>query len=373
MRIQGAVLESVGAEAPFARSRPIVVRELELAGPGAHELLVRIEAAGVCHSDLSVVNGVRPRAVPLLLGHEAAGIVERVGSGVFDVSVGDRVALTFLPRCEECASCATGGRTPCERGSAANGAGRLLDGDKRILDGDRVIDHHLGVSGFATHAVVDRRSAVVVGSDVPPAVAAIMGCAVLTGGGAVINAGRVVSGETLAVVGLGGVGMAALLVGLALPGVDVIAIDANPDKLVQAKALGAASTYLPAEAVDLGITADVVVEAVGRAAAFETAIALTAPGGRTVTVGLPAADDLARVSPLALVAGGRTIMGSYLGSSIPSRDIPFFIDLWRDGRLPVEQLMSSTIQLADLNEAMDALSAGEVVRQMVVFNTKADS
>jgi alcohol dehydrogenase len=367
VKITGAVLETVGSPSPWADSKPIVIRELELDPPGSHELLVRVEAAGVCHSDLSVVNGVRPRGVPLLLGHEAAGIVEAVGDDVDDVAVGDRVAMTFLPRCGVCASCLSGGRTPCEPGSAANGAGRLLDGGKRIHDHDRVVDHHLGVSGFATYAVVDHRSVVVVDAAVPPTVAAIMGCAVLTGGGAVVNAARVEPGETVAIVGLGGVGMAALLVALAIDGVDVIAVDANPDKLETATEFGAARVFTPADAIAQGVLAPVVIEAVGRAAAFETAVAMTAPGGRTVTVGLPAPDDLATISPLKLVAEGRSITGSYLGSSIPSRDIPRFIELWRAGRLPVEKLVSSTIELSGLNEAMDSLAAGEAIRQMILF------
>jgi alcohol dehydrogenase len=366
MKITGAVLESMGASSPYAQSQPVVIRELELDEPGPHELLVRIEAAGVCHSDLSVVNGVRPRAVPLLLGHEAAGIVEALGADVTDLALGDRVVMTFLPRCEQCASCASDGRTPCERGSAANGAGRLLDGAKRIHDGDRVIDHHLGVSGFATHSVVDRRSVVPVAADVPPSVAALMGCAVLTGGGAVVNAARVVSGETVVVVGLGGVGMAAVLVALALDDVRVIGVDANLDKLEQALALGVEAAYTPADATAAGVRAEVVIEAVGRAVAFETALALTAPGGRTVTVGLPAPDDLATISPLTLVAEGRTVIGSYLGSSIPARDIPRFIDLWREGRLPVEKLVSSEIHLSDINAAFDSLARGEAIRQVIL-------
>jgi alcohol dehydrogenase len=368
MKITGAVLEAIGSPAPWADSRPITVTELELEPPGRRELLVRIEAAGVCHSDLSVVNGTRPRSVPLLLGHEAAGIVEAVEG----VEVGDRVALTFMPRCGVCASCLSGGRTPCEPGAAANGDGRLMDGARRIHAGKRVIDHHLGVSGFASHAVVDHRSVVVVADDVPATVAALMSCAVLTGGGAVINAAKVQPGETVAVVGLGGVGLAALLVALSIPDVTVIAIDALPDKLSRALELGATAAHTPTEALELGVQAGAVIEAAGRAAALETAIALTAPGGTTVTVGLPAPDELATISPLALVAQGRSIVGSYLGSSVPSRDIPGFIDLWRAGLLPVEKLMSSTIELTQLNEAMDALASGHELRQMIVF-PKPDS
>ena len=203
--------------------------------------------------------------------------------------------------------------------------------------------------------------------DVPARVAALLGCAVLTGGGAVVNAGKVKPGDTLAVVGLGGVGMAALLTGLAQRDVRVIAIDSSQDKLDRAAELGAHETYLPDDAAAAGVTADVVVEAVGKARAFESALTLTGPGGCLVTVGLPSATDLATISPLALVATGRTIVGSYLGSSIPSRDIPYFVDLWRNGFLPVEQLISKEITLDDINHAMDELADGVVVRQLIIF------
>ncbi len=373
MRITGAVLETLGTPTPFVQSQPLVIRELDLDEPGRNEIVVRIEAAGICHSDLSVVTGVRPRPIPMLLGHEAAGIVETLGLDVNDLTVGQRVVMSFLPRCEHCAACATNGRTPCEPGSVANAEGRLFDGAWRIHDGERLINHHLGVSAFANYAVVDRRSVVPVASDVPAQVAALMGCAVLTGGGAVINAGQVQSGETLLVVGLGGVGMAALLVGLAHEGVRVTGIDANAEKLVLAKELGAHDAYTPSEALELGVKADVVIEAVGRSVAFESAVALTAPGGRTVVVGLPAPDDLASFSPLRLVAEGRSVIGSYLGNCVPARDIPVFVDMWRAGRLPVERLVSSQIDLHDINAAFDVLERGDALRQVIVFGPSADS
>jgi alcohol dehydrogenase len=243
VRITGAILEETGRSAPFADSLPITVQEIELAAPGPSELLVRIETAGICHSDLSVVDGKRPRPTPMLLGHEAAGIVEEVGDGA-SLSVGDRVVMTFLPRCGHCDGCATDGRLPCENGSAANGAGELLGGGRRLSRGAEDIAHHLGVSAFATHAVVHEASVMRVDHDVPPAVAALLGCAVLTGGGAVINAGRPAPGETVMVVGLGGVGMAAVLVAKAL-GHRVIGVDSVPSKLDGARELGADEVLTP--------------------------------------------------------------------------------------------------------------------------------
>ena len=372
MQITGAVLETSGAEAPFAATHPFTVGPLELDPPETGEILVRIEAAGICHSDLSVVDGNRRRPVPMLLGHEASGIVEQLGAGVDDLAVGDRVVMTFLPRCGHCAGCATDGRLPCEVGTAANNAGTLVGGGIRLhrSGGAEDVFHHLGVSGFASHAVVSRTSVVPVPADVPADIAALLGCAVLTGGGAVLNAGRPAAGERVIVVGLGGVGMAALLVAVAL-GHEVVGVDAVPAKLDLARDLGAVDALTPADALaqatDAGGRAPVVIEAAGNARAFETAFALTAPGGTTVTVGLPAPDARSSVSPLTLTAEARTVIGSYLGSAVPSRDIPRYIELWRAGRLPLEKLVSSRVALTEIDAAMDRLAAGGELRQLITF------
>ncbi|GAA1854905.1 alcohol dehydrogenase catalytic domain-containing protein [Myceligenerans crystallogenes] len=370
MEIIGAVLERCGAPAPYRESRPVTVGPLELDPPGPGEILVRIEAAGLCHSDLSVVDGSRERPVPMLLGHEAAGVVEQVGpAGGAAFGVGQRVVMTFLPRCGKCAACRTDGRLPCGVGSAANAAGSLVGGGRRLRrsgpDGPREVHHHLGVSAFATHAVVSATSVVPVDDDVRADVAALLGCAVLTGGGAVLNAGRPAAGEPVAVVGLGGVGMAALLVAAAL-GHEVIAVDAVPAKVELARGLGAAA-YTPQEAGDAGIRAPVVVEAAGSARAFETAFGMTAPGGTTVTVGLPHPGARAAISPLTLTAEARTVVGSYLGSAVPGRDIPVYVDLWRAGKLPLEKLVSDRITLDDLPGALDRLASGAALRQLIEF------
>ncbi|WP_345801624.1 alcohol dehydrogenase catalytic domain-containing protein [Microbacterium sp. AZCO] len=367
MRISGAVLTASGAARPYSASRPLEIEELELDPPGPGELLVQVEAAGICHSDLSVVNGSRPRPLPMLLGHEAAGRVIEVGDAASRDLLGRRVVMAFLPRCEECAACRMQGRLPCERGSKANAAGTLLSGARRLHDGADSVAHHLGVSAFATHAVVDRRSVVPVGDDVPAEIAALLGCAVLTGGGAVLNAAPPEPGDTIAVVGLGGVGMAALLVALTRPGVRVVAVDTVASKREKAIALGADEAFDPAEALDAGIQADVVIEAAGAARAFETAAQLTGVGGRLVTVGLPDPSARASISPLDLVAGARQIIGSYLGSAVPARDIPIFEQLWRDGRLPLDELITARVGLGDVNRAMDELDAGRAIRQLIEF------
>ncbi|WP_120003405.1 alcohol dehydrogenase catalytic domain-containing protein [Nesterenkonia muleiensis] len=368
MRITGAVLEEIGREGPYANSQPISISELDLQAPRSSELLVRMEAAGVCHSDLSVVNGDRARPVPMLLGHEAAGIVDAVGEDVEGIEVGQRVVMTFLPRCESCEHCAEQGRLPCTPGSRANAEGRMLSGGSRLTRGGELVHHHLGVSGFADYAVVDQASVVPVGSDVPPEVAAVLGCAVLTGGGALLNAAQPRPSDTVMIVGLGGVGMAALLTAVAERYKKVIGVDMAEDKLDLAREVGADEVYTPQQIQEKGITAHHVIECAGNPRAFETAFGATGVGGRTVTVGFPHPESTAAIPPAIITGEARSIIGSYLGSSVPKRDIPHYEQLWREGRLPVERLITSRIPLADINRAMDDLSAGKAVRQIITFD-----
>lgn len=364
---RGAVLTSLPHERPYVETTPLQFLEVELSEPQESEVLVRLEAAGLCHSDLSVVNGNRPRPVPMLLGHEAAGTVEKVGPGVDESLVGRRVVATFLPRCGECDECQADGKLPCSVGSVANGEGVMMSGGTRLTHNGEPILHHLGVSGFATYAIMDTRSIVPVDSDVPPPIAAILGCAVLTGGGAVLNAGKPTSKDTVAIVGMGGVGMAALLVALGSEAKKVIAVDALDSKLELAKELGAHEAYTPDQVSEQGIKASIVIEAAGHEKAFETAYTMTAPGGTTVTAGLPHPEATSTIRPVTLTAEARTVIGSYLGSAVPSRDIPTYVDMWRAGKLPLEKLITDTITLDDLNEALDNLAEGKSLRQIIDF------
>src|SRR4051794_8530059 len=203
MTIRAAVLNEMGALAPYAGSRPLSIEEVELDPPGPDEVLVKIAAAGLCHSDLSVIEGNRPRPIPMALGHEAAGVVEEVGSGVNDLERGDHVVMVFVPSCGHCMPCAEGRPALCEPGAAANNAGTLLSGARRLHRNGADLHHHLGVSGFAEYATVSRRSLVKIDRELPLDEAALFGCAVLTGVGAVINTAQVRAGATVAVVGLG--------------------------------------------------------------------------------------------------------------------------------------------------------------------------
>jgi alcohol dehydrogenase len=375
VRTRAAVLLADDRPRPFTESRPLEVLELDLAPPGPGELLIRVDAAGVCHSDLSVVDGNRPRPTPMVLGHEAAGEVLEVGAGVTDVAVGDHVVLVFVPRCGTCAACAAGTPALCPRAAAANTAGELLRGGRRFGDLDgRPINHHLGVSAFAEHAVVDRGSVVIVPDDIPPATAALFGCALLTGVGAVLSTAAVRPGEPVAVLGLGGVGLAAVM-GAAVAGANpVVAVDPVASKRELALELGATHVVDPAteggsaEGIRALVPGGVAhaFEAVGSAAVLAEAWAATARGGTTVAIGLPHPSEELRISAAQLVGEARTLVGSYLGGAVPARDLPRMIELWRAGRLPVERLHSTSLPLDDVNLAMDELADGRTVRQVLL-------
>src|ERR1700737_770253 len=209
--MKAAILNEMGCSRPYANSRPLVVEDVDLDPPGPGELLIKIKATGLCHSDLSVINGDRPRPLPMALGHEAAGIVEECGPGVPDLKPGDQVVLGFVPSGGACLPCMEGRPALCEPGARANTAGTLLLGSKRLSRLKEPIFHHIGVSAFAEYAVVSRRSAIKVDNSLPSHEAALFGCAVMTGVGAVVNTAKVPAGCSVAIIGLGGVGLCALL------------------------------------------------------------------------------------------------------------------------------------------------------------------
>jgi alcohol dehydrogenase len=339
----------------------VSVEQVELDGPGEGEVLVRIRAAGLCHSDLSLVNGHIPRPVPAVVGHESVATVEALGPGVDDLAVGDRVVTVFVPCCGRCSACALGRPGLCEPGGAANAEGTLLGGHRRLwLDG-APLNHHLGVSAFAELAVVSRRSLVPVADDVPDRVAALFGCAVLTGVGAVVNTAGVRPGQSAVVVGLGGVGMSAVL-GAVASGASVVAVDLSQDRLELAASLGAQQVFQAADDVAAEIVAatagggEHVFEMAGSVAALDLALHVTRRGGTTTVAGI--AGPAARY-PLAisgLVSQERVIQGSYLGSCVPSRDVPRFMDMYRHGLLPVDRLLSVTGSLEDINAALDSMA-----------------
>ncbi len=378
MKIRAAVLREMGAATPYALHRPLSIEDIELDPPGHGEVLVRIAAAGLCHSDLSVINGDRPRPMPMALGHESAGIVEALGPNAGglpdDLSVGDHVVMVFMPSCGHCLPCAEGRPALCEPGAAANGKGEMLAGGRRLHQGDERLNHHLGCSAFADHAVVSRRSLVKIDKDLPLTEAALFGCAVLTGVGAVVNTAKVRAGQRVAVIGLGGVGLSSLLGAVAAGASQVIGIDLSDEKLTLARELGATAVVNGADAAAIAevrdLTAggvDVAFEMAGSVRALETAYKITRRGGMTVTAGLPPPQAAFPVNVVNLVGEERTLKGSYIGTCVPVRDLPRYVALYKAGRLPVNRLMSGTLPLEAINEGFDRLREGTVVRQVIRF------
>lgn len=373
MKIKAAVLHEMGKPQPYADSRPLIVEELDLEGPGPGEVLVRVKAAGLCHSDLSVINGDRPRPVPMALGHEAAGVVEEPGPGVTDLEAGDHVIMVFVPSCGHCLRCREGRPALCEPGGEANAAGRLSSGARRLRLQGREVNHHMGVSAFAEHAVVARNSLIRIDRNLPLDEAALFGCAVLTGVGAVVNTARVFAGATVAVVGLGGVGLNALLACRVVGATAIVAVDLQDDKLALARQLGATHAVNAGDAdcveqvreISAG-GVDFAFEMAGSVRAMDVAYRITRRGGETVSAGLSHPSHDFSLKHVTLVAEERTIKGSYVGSCVPMRDVPRYVALYRDGQLPVDRVMGEHIGLEELNAAFDRLAAGRAVRQILI-------
>jgi alcohol dehydrogenase len=305
-------------------------------------------------------------------GHEAAGVDEEVGPGVRDVKQGDHVVLTFVPSCGRCAECSSGRPALCAPAAVVNGAGTLLHGPSLLRDrSGATLHHHLGVSAFARHAVIARESAVVIDSDVALPIAALFGCAVLTGVGAVLNTAAVRPGQSVAIFGLGGVGLASVLGAVVANAHPIFAVDPVPAKRALALELGATAAFAPEEA-DAAIRsatrvgAEVGFEAAGVPAVLEAAFRATRRGGTTVAIGLPHPSKQVTLPALAFAGEGRTLIGSYMGSAAPQRDIPRYVALWRAGRMPVDRLQSATLPLDRVNDACEALAAGGAVRQVLL-------
>ncbi len=291
-----------------------------------------------------------------MLGHEAAGEVVELGAGVRDLVAGDHVVTAFVPSCGHCAPCRDARPALCEPGFASNSAGTLLSGARRLQHAGTPLNHHLGVSCFADYAVMARESLVRIDRSVSFAQAAVFGCAVMTGTGAVLNTAALPRGASVAVLGLGGVGLAALL----------------GARLREARDLGATRCY---NAADPDVVAKVredsqggleyTFEMAGSVRALETAWQITRRGGTTVTAGLSNPDAKFTVGHLGIVAEERTLKGSYLGSCVPSRDIPLYIQYFQQGKLPVDRLLAERLPLTDINAGFDRLASGETVRQII--------
>ena len=367
--ITGAVIESSGM--------PVSVETLQLDDPGPGEVLVRMSSAGVCHSDLHVRDGDWERQGPVVMGHEGAGVVEAVGAGVEGSLVGRPVALNWLAPCLRCRECQRGRQWLCQGSPAYRHAG--LDGTPRVSrpDGSPVLSY-LSIGTMSTAQVVPATAAVPMPDGVPPEVAALIGCGVSTGVGAVVKTAEVRAGDTVAVIGLGGVGLSCVM-GAVLAGAGrIVGVDVSRAKLDLAAALGATHAVLadPAqpEATVEGVRAaaggggpDFVFEAIGNPTTISQAVASLPPGGSAVLVGLTRFGQRASFEAFPFVDGGRRILGSNYGSAVAAIDFPRYAEAYLAGRLPIDRLIDRRLDLRDLEDAFDRLRAGEAARQMIMF------
>ncbi|MCW0235101.1 MAG: zinc-binding dehydrogenase [Ferrovibrio sp.] len=372
LHFKAAVLREAGLPEPYAQSRPLRIEEVSTEGPRAGELLVRIQAASLCRSDLSVVNGRRAWPMPIVPGHEASGVVEDTGPGVTRVKRGDAVVLVFQPQCGICPSCVSGDAYLCSPGLQANRSGGLLGGGTRLRSGDSPVHHHMGLSAFADYAVVSEASVVPVLDGIAPEIAALFGCAVMCGAGTVLNTAAVRPGDSVTIVGAGGVGSSALL-GAKLAGAErIVAVDIDPARLETARQLGATDTVLDeggngaAQVIELthGGT-DHAFETAGTLGAFQTAYHAVRRGGQVVTVGLIDPKTPFSLDVAALVTGAKTLRGSYIGSCNPQRDIPRYMALYRRGLLPVDRLITHRLPLTEVNTALDRMASNGALRQII--------
>jgi S-(hydroxymethyl)glutathione dehydrogenase / alcohol dehydrogenase len=360
-QVRASVLREVGGSA--------VLEEIALAEPGPGQVRVRLKATGVCHSDLSLATGKMTATMPVVLGHEGAGVIVEIGEGVADVAVGDKIVLNWAPACRTCWFCQHGEPYLCQNAGRAWGRSHA-----RLGDGADVFPG-LGVGGFATETIVDANSCVPLPDDVPMVEAALLGCAVLTGVGAVRNAAKVRPGESVVVFGLGGVGLSAVQ-GARIAGAQpVIAVDPAPAKADLARHVGATEFLQPGpelgkrvRALTGGRGADHAIECVGRADTIRTAWSCTRRGGSTTVVGLGAASDQLTFNALEVGHFARTLRGCMYGSTDPAVDIPYLIERYRDGSLDLRSMVSQEIELADVGAAFDRLKAGSGARSVVVFD-----
>ncbi len=367
MKIQAAVLYE-----PHTR---FVVEALSLDEPKPGEVLIRIAASGVCHSDYHLVSGATKHPMPLVPGHEGAGIVEAVGPGVTRVQPGDHVTLNWAPDCGHCFYCLRGKPNLCETFTKPIWGGTMLDGTPRLHRNGQPVYHFCGLASFAEYAVVPQESCVPIRHDVPLKVAALVGCAVATGVGAVMYTAGVRPGESVVVFGCGGVGLN-ILQGAALCGAQpIIAVDTTPAKMEIARQFGAThilmsddDTVKAIRNISGGRGADYAFEAVGIPSVQEMALRTVRPGGTLVLAGLAPMGTGTNLPGAIITRQEKVIKGSYYGTINARRDFPLLLDLYVAGKLKLDELISKEYRLNQLNEAYDAMLTGEVARGVVVFD-----
>ncbi|HCC98641.1 MAG TPA: alcohol dehydrogenase [Rhodobacteraceae bacterium] len=373
MKMKAAILRTTSAQRPFSVSKPLSIEEVELDPPKRGEVLIKVKAVGLCHSDLVAITGERAKPMPIVIGHEAAGIVEEIGQDVQGFAVGDHVVPSYVASCGRCEMCSVGRPALCEPATIANANAVLKDGTTRLRQGSTRIHQNSGVAGFAEYSVIPEEALVKIDKSVPFEHAALFGCGVVTGVGSVINTAQAKPGQFIAVVGLGGVGLSAVLAALAIGSGKVLALDLSEEKLAFARELGvhhalnAGDADVQAQIAALtGGGVHIAIETAGSNRALQMAYDITRRGGTTVTAGMPGPEAEITLSHLKIAAEERSIKGSYMGSCVAKRDIPRYLNMFQNGSLPVDKLMSRLIGFDDLNAAMDRLADAKTVREVLI-------
>ena len=356
--------------------QPLSIEELDLEAPKAGEVKVRMGASGVCHSDLSVSNGTMMAGYPIVLGHEGAGVIEEVGEGVDGLAVGDHVVISWVPQCGSCYYCERGQGYICEVGAGAMIGGGQLDGTSRFSKDGESIRQMASTGTFAEAAVIPAIGAVKIPDDMPLDIAALIGCGVLTGVGAATNTASIRQGDTVAVIGCGGVGLNVIQGAVIAGATRVIAIDKLENKLKMAEQFGATDLVnagevdAVAEVMELtgGRGADVAFEVIGLKSTIDQTINMTRRGGEAILVGVPKMEVLLEVPAFfSVVFWSKTIKGCWYGSSNVQEDVPKLISWYRDGKLKLDELISRRIELDEVNDAFRAMEAGEVARSVIQY------
>ncbi|HLK15494.1 MAG TPA: Zn-dependent alcohol dehydrogenase [Fimbriimonadaceae bacterium] len=366
MRIRAALLAHVNSR--------LEVTTLDLEEPRSGEVRVRVRAAGVCHSDWHVVTGDTKHPLPAVLGHEGSGIVEAVGEGVSDLQPGDQVALNWAPACGNCFFCSRGRPNLCDTYVGPIWAGTMLDGTTRLSAKGNPVYHYCGLACFAEYIVVPSVSCVKVPQDLPFEIAAVIGCAVTTGVGSVLNTAHFKAGSSAVVFGAGGVGLSTVM-GARLAGAEaILAVDPLPARRAAALELGATHAFEPSpnlvESIKRhtgGRGADYAFEAIGRPETQELCLAVTRPGGTVVFSGLSPMGSKTNLPGAVLVREEKTVKGSYYGSANPPVDFLRYAELFQAGNLPLDRLISKTYPLEQINEAFGEMLSGVVRRGVVTF------
>jgi S-(hydroxymethyl)glutathione dehydrogenase/alcohol dehydrogenase len=357
----------------YGVDEPLVVGEIEIAEPGPGEVMVKLAASSVCHSDLHALDGGWPAQVPIVLGHEGAGTIEAVGPGVTRHAVGDPVSLSWTPGCERCRFCLVGRPNLCERMVETTGANVMVDGTTRMRTGKREIYTYMGTGSFSEYTVVPETGAIPIPAGSPMDVAAVVGCAVTTGFGAATKTVRIGAGDTAVVIGLGGVGLSVIQGCVAQSAGMVIAVDVHEDKLAAAKHFGATHVVNARETDPVATVAemtgargaDFAFEAIGLKATIEQAIGMLGPRGTAVLVGMPPAGVAFEADPMLVALTELNIVGSNYGSANPPVDFPRILGLAQLGRLDLASLITRRIALDDINEAFEDMKRGKGIRTVI--------